>query len=280
MRDKPGLRRRRLVGALRRLREEAGLNLTQAAQAAGFSEAKLSRVEAFKSSINGDDTYALAMALGADEATANALVVLARSARQRLWWDSYLGEGLGRFGDFLELESDAVEIRQYVIDLIPGRLQTPEYTRAVMKHFFPDAEVEEIEARVQLRLDRQSRIAAPVWYIVDEAALIRPVGGPEVMADQLDRLANEASKPRNTLQILPTDVTGHSAMGATFSLFRLSDDSIYATQDTLTGGIYFEDRAEVAVYEAAWSRLQATAVDFERSVKLVRESRDRHRSAS
>ncbi|MFI5607852.1 helix-turn-helix domain-containing protein [Amycolatopsis sp. NPDC051903] len=278
MPDKPGLRRRRLVGALRRLREEAGLNLTQAAQAAGFSEAKLSRVEAFKSSINGDDTYALATALGADEATANALVVLARSAKQRLWWDSHLGEGLGSFSHFLELESDAVGSRQYEFDLIPGRLQTPEYAHAVIRHIRPEVEDDEIDARVQLRLDRQTRITTPTWYIVDEAALIRPVGGPEVMADQLDHLAAVANKPRTTLQILPTNITGHPAMGTAFSLFELPDGAVYATQDTLTGGIYLEDRADVAVYEAAWSRLQAIALDFDRSTKVVRQARNDHRS--
>jgi transcriptional regulator with XRE-family HTH domain len=278
--ETPSLRRRRLVAALKRLREEQGKTLAEAGEAAGFSEAKISRIESFKSPISGDDTFTLATALGADETTAGALVNLARSAKQTGWWASYEGDGLGRFSDFLELESDAVGIRQYTFDLIPGRLQTERYARAVIRHFLPQAEEEEIDQRVRLRLDRQQRISAPAWYILDQAALNRAVGGPDVMAEQLDYLAEVALKPRRTLQILPTAISGHPAMGVTFSLFELRDGAVYVAMDTLTGGLYLEDPADVDVHVDTWSRLQAIGANFDDSVTLVRRARDDHRSAS
>ena len=278
MSETPSLRRRRLVGALKRLREEQGKTLADAAEAAGFSEAKVSRIESFKSAISGDDTFTLATALGADETTANALVSLARSAKHTGWWhDSYEDNGLGAFADFLELEEEAREVFEFHEVLIPGRFQTPRYAATVIRADLPNATEEEIERRVQLRIDRQARDSAPFWAVVFEDALTIPVGGHEVMAEQLDHLAKVATKPGTRLQILPASSKGHPAMGTSFTLFTLNDGTQFAHIDTLTGGLFIEEG--VAVYDQARAGLQAAANPFDTSVNLVLRGRDNHRSA-
>jgi hypothetical protein len=48
--------------------------------------------------------------------------------------------------------------------------------------------------------------------VLDEAVLLRPIGGPEVMRRQLLRLA-EASEPSNvTIRVLPFEVGAHRAL--------------------------------------------------------------------
>jgi transcriptional regulator with XRE-family HTH domain len=283
MLNSPSLRRRRLVSALRRLREAEGLTMADAAERAGFSEAKLSRVESLKNTITGDDTFILAKALGADEVTVEALVSLARSAKQRDWWHVYNSDEVGRFANFLELEDDAKAIRGFEADLIPGQLQTPAYAEAVIRHAFPDAEDDEIAQRVQLRVERQRQVAGrafELWAIIDEAALKRPIGGWAVMIEQLDHLARVAQRPGTTVRVLPTSVTGHPAMGVPFALITLNDGAEFVYLDTLTGGAYIEDLSDVVVYQRVWSRLQSMAADFDRSGSLIRQAAAEHRSVS
>lgn len=250
----------------------------------GFSSAKISRVESMRSGINGDDTSVLAAALGADQNTVAALVDLARSARRRGWWHIYDQSVLGTFSDFLELEHDAREFLTFQVDLIPGALQAEGYMTAVFQHFTPDVDTETIKQRVALRRERQDRMmdgSCDRWFIIDEAALLRPVGGPAVMSAQLEQLARYAEQPGVTVQILPqAGITGHAAMGVPFTLFTLQDGAQFAYLESQTGGLYIEEPADVEAYVRAWSRLQATALDFERSIRVIRSTASKHHRES
>jgi transcriptional regulator with XRE-family HTH domain len=277
--SKPSLRRRRLIAALRRLREEAGLGLGEAAELAGFSQPKLSRIETFTNVISGDDTYLLACALGADEDTANALVKLARQSKQRGWWHVYSDDALGRFTDYIELQADAALIREFEEGIIPGALQTEGYTEAVLRAGLPDADEETIKQWLGVRRELQERMSGlRVWAIIDEAALRRPVGGAETMAGQLDALHRAAVSPGIRVQVLPTDVAAHPAMGAPFTLIDLHDGATYVYLDNLMGGTYLEDEADIVRYGSAWSTLQAMAIDFDRSASLIRTIAKQFRS--
>lgn len=279
----PSFRRRRLAKALRRLREGSGMSAHEAARAAGdrFSQSKISNIETLNVAVTGDDAYTLCQVYGADEKTTQALVQLARSARQRGWWHVSQA-ALGKAVDMIELEDDSVHIREFTIDLISGLLQTEDYARAVIRHADATAPNEVIEQRVQARLLRQKSFferQVQLWAIVDEAALHRPIGGRKVMAAQLEHLAEIATTvPHVSLQVIPTDASGHPAMGVAFLIFNLADDEKYPYLDTLTGGAYIDDPEETIAYETAWTRLAASAVDFEKSAQLVREIVHTHRS--
>ncbi|HWE89245.1 MAG TPA: helix-turn-helix transcriptional regulator [Pseudonocardiaceae bacterium] len=276
------LRRRRLIGALKRLRLDAGLTIAQLAELADFSPSKLSRIEAFEIGINGDDTLILCEAMNAEDAVSDAMVRLARQARRKDWWQVYPDDVLGRFVDYMELEDDSRTVRNFQIDLIPGLLQTPSYIEALIRQGWPNEKDESIDQRVKLRIDRQERALhrMPLWFVIDEAALRRPLGSPEVMAEQLSHLIFMAREAGVTIQILPTDISGHMALGVPFILNELKDGSCYVYLDTLTGGLYVEELEEVFRYRDAWERLSATALDFDRSVAMIRRYVKQHRSAS
>lgn len=280
MAKQTSLRRRRVAAALKRLREQAGLNHAQAAEGSGFSTAKISRIEALYNAVTGDDARTLCEVYGVDKHTTEALAELARQSRRRGWWHVYSNDILGRAVDLIELEADARTIRGFSLDLVPGLLQTESYARAVIRNGFPGIDQDGLMRRVSLRMDRQKQARErdiKLWTIVGEAALRQPIGGGAVMAEQLDRLADHADNT-GTVQVLPLSLPGHAAMGVSFKLLDLRDGATYGHLDTLTGGLYLEEEADIEHYRDTWSRLTANALNFHQSVEMIRRAADVHRS--
>jgi hypothetical protein len=81
-----------------------------------------------------------------------------------------------------------------------------------------------------------------LWVIMDEAALRRPVGTPDVRRAQLEHLMTEAeSNPAVTLQVIPFDVGSHGSMGVPFHVIHFDEYQPVAYVDTIVGGLFFED---------------------------------------
>src|SRR5579884_2895801 len=98
----------------------------------------------------------------------------------------------------VELQALAVRVCEH--SLIPGILQTTEYARLVLSTKV-GATPDQIESRVQARMARQvlTSQGTKVHALVDEAALRRPIGGPDVMYDQLAKLDGLFERPQVTI---------------------------------------------------------------------------------
>ena len=175
-------------------------------------------------------------------------------ADARGWWSRYVDVIPPWFRAYVDLESAAALIRTYEGQLVPGLLQTEDYTRAVLQGAHLDEPEEEVERRVALRMARQAlltRADGPrLWAVVDEAALRRPVGGREVMRAQLERLVEATKLPNVTLQVLPFGAGAHPAMVGAFSVLRFGDedlpDVVYV--EHLTNALYLDKRDDVDQY--------------------------------
>jgi hypothetical protein len=120
--------------------------------------------------------------------------------------------------------------------MISGLLQTEAYARAYLETY-PGTSTEVVNHRLANRMERQRRLFARevrAWFVVDHTALYRLVGSPEVMADQMRRLAEVAAMPNVTLQVLPA--IGHPAMP---SGFLIADGAAY-TESVVSGQVYVE----------------------------------------
>ncbi len=178
------------------------------------------------------------------------------------------------FGTYLGLESAASEIRIYEVNLIPGLLQTEDYARAVITAGMVNSPRDDIERRVALRMERQrlTNSSPPkVWAVLDEAALRRQVGGPEVMRVQLEYL-RELSGLRNvSLQVIPFGGGAHPAMGRPFVILAFGEeadpDVVYL--EDLTSALWVENVDEVDRYNVLFNHLQATALSFDDSAALM-----------
>lgn len=231
--------------------------------------------------ISGDDARTLCEVYGTDKELTEALAELARQSRRRGWWYVYDNDVLGKAADLVELEADARKIRSFTIDLVPGLLQTAEYAAAIIRLGYPSATRDEVEQRVALRMERQQRAwdaGVHMWAVLGEAALIQPIGGPDVMAAQLDHLMSLVTERAVTVQVLPLSLPGHAAMGVPFALLDLRDGATFGYLDTLTGGLTFEEAVDIETYGSAWDQLTANAVDFHQSESIMRQRALEHRS--
>lgn len=186
--------RRILLGSqLRRLREAKGISREEAGYEIRASESKISRMELGRVSFKERDVADLLTMYGVgDETERAALLGLAAEANAQGWWHNYNDILPSWFQVYVGLEEAASVIRTYEVQFVPGLLQTPEYARAVVIAGQPSASAAEVDRRVGLRMQRQSilyRDKPPrLWVVLDEAALRRPIGGREVMRDQVRHL--------------------------------------------------------------------------------------------
>jgi len=181
----PTVLRMVLGSQLRRLRIAAGVTRGAAGYEIRCSHTKISRMELGRVSFKERDIADLLSLYGVQGDVRDDLIALARRASAPGWWQQF-GDVLPPwFANYLGLEEAASLIRTYEVQFVPGLLQTPEYARAVVQLLHKDASTEQVERRVQLRMDRRrilERSAPPqLWAVMDEAVLHRGMGGPEVM---------------------------------------------------------------------------------------------------
>jgi transcriptional regulator with XRE-family HTH domain len=277
-RRSPTARRRRLAMELRTLRERSGLTIDQVAARLECSASKISRTENAQVTATARDVRYLLEIYGVTGAKADELVQIAREARQKGWWHPY---GFQHTGQFVGLESDASSIKQYEALLVPGLMQTRDYARAVMRAARPDFAPEEIERRVDLRMQRQGLLtcdgAPESWFVIDEAVLLRAVGGGGVMREQLLRMAEIADYTNVTIQVLPFDAGEHAGLDGAFVVlaFPEPEDPQIVYLDNTTGGLFLETEAEVRRYNIMFDHIRAAAlrpdVSTERIVALTKE---------
>src|SRR5688572_8958774 len=267
-----------LGGQLRRLRERRGISREKAGWEIRSSESKISRMELGRVGFKERDVADLLTLYGvADAEEREALVTLARQANQPNWWNRY-GDVLPTWlQSYLGLETAATIIRSYEVQFVAGLLQTPGYARAVITLGHGAASAEEIDRRVALRIERQKildRENAPrMWAVIDEAALRRPIGGADVMRDQIDALITASKRPNVQIQLLPFEVGGHAAAGGAYTILRFADrelpDVVYIEQ--LTGALYLDKRDDVDHYAITMERLCMEAAPPEETVRRLAE---------
>lgn len=271
-----------LVGVqLAGFREDAGLAQDQAARAVGFSAAKLSRIESGKARRppTENDVRALLELYGTDAYEASVLLKLLQRAGEPGWWQRYDKRLMPEWFDRLVgLQEAAATIRTFEIQYVPGLLQTPAYTRAVVERGLPNAPSGEVERRVELRRHRArllSRTDAPqLWAIIDESVLLRVLGSTEVMREQLAHLVDMAERSNVTLQIVPLSVTNASAPAIPITFLRFGGldlpDVVYL--EHIKSANFLEDRDETEEYRIALDRLADEALKPRDSLELLRQT--------
>ena len=263
---------------LRRLRERRGITREAAGEAIRASHAKISRLELGRVGYKERDVSDLLTLYGVtDEAERADYLALARQANSPGWWNQY-GDVLPNwFETHIGLEEAASIIRTYEVQFVPGLLQTEGYARAVTRLGYPNSPSQEIDRRVALRMTRQKLLTTPdpprLWAVMDEAALRRPLGGPEVMREQLEHLLKAARLPNVTLQVAPFSVGGLAAAGGPVTILRFAEpdlpDIVYLEQ--LTSALYLDKQDEVDTYLSVMDRLCAEAETPDGTVAFIED---------
>ncbi|MEV6032592.1 helix-turn-helix transcriptional regulator [Nonomuraea sp. NPDC052116] len=145
------------------------------------------------------------------------------------------------FSEWPKVEEKAHTIRTWQPLVVPGLLQTARYARAILSAE-PGVAERWIEEAVETRLRRQSvfeREDPPMyWALLDECVLLRPVGGKEVMREQLEHLLKMGERPNISLQIVPLEIGVTAGLLGGFAL---------AQGDGLPDHVYLEAAEQASV---------------------------------
>lgn len=248
---------RRLGGELQRLRMRAGRTQREAAEALSATQTKVVKMESGWVPMRDPDILALCALYGADEPRVTShLLELAKTDRDRRkvkgWWND--SPTLATQVDYIAMEDAAVRVRQWQMAIIPGLFQTAEYTRAMGVADMSWDDIDRIEDVVAARAKRQVRLhgAAPlrIHAVIWEAAFRQMMGGPQVMARQLEHLCQLAELPNVHIQVLPFRAGGHPCIGGPFNVLSFGEDEAVDVvhMDTPRSTIWVEDAEESEVF--------------------------------
>ncbi|RFU41246.1 XRE family transcriptional regulator [Actinomadura logoneensis] len=272
MARKAATARGRTLGAeLLALRKHRGLTTRAAAERIGWTAATLNRTENGLRVATAEEVATVLGAYGVVGGERERLLALARDAETPGWWepgDSIYPTPLKALIGF---EAQATRITNVEISLVPGLLQIPEYARAVMlASGIPPLE---IETRVATRMGRQAILSRPqppkLLAVIDEAALLRPVGGRHVMTEQLHHLQRLARKPNIEIRVLPLDAGAHSALAGPFTILEFGRANPLVHQGGKRSISFVDSAPEVAEFVASVDTLRRTSLPPDRSVALI-----------
>ncbi|GGV88265.1 helix-turn-helix domain-containing protein [Streptomyces massasporeus] len=279
MQHGPAVRRRKLGAELRALRTSAGLTSGEAARLVGWHQSKVSRIETGTSGVKPADVRLLLDAYGVTDSQLRELLMMLAGSDENggrhHWWHAYRGVLPPTYRDFISLESQAGAMRTLETSVVPGLLQTPEYARAVTRAAVEGLPEDRLATLVEVRLARQDVLRADpplqLSAVLDEAVLRREVGGPGVMARQLERLVEAARLPQVRLQVLPFTAGAHIGVTGPFVIFSFSStsDLDVVVLDHLTSSLYLERKEDLQAYTEAFNALQIHALSPEDSLDFI-----------
>jgi hypothetical protein len=277
----PTVWRRWLASELQRLRAEAGMEQKMVAHALRCTVTKVSYFENAQRPVVPRDLDEVLLPLyGVPRSRWPEYLEAAEKARKKGWWEEYDDDILPEwFRRYVGFEQGASELRSYDPQYVPGLLQIPEYTIAILRRGPTELSEEQLDKLVSLRRQRQAVVtretdAVRCWLVLDEAALRRAAGGPEVMKAQLNHLVEMAQRPNITLQVLPFSRGAHPGMGSAFTILTFpwpTDPGVVYVESGWSAGVYLEEPHEIEDHRLIFERLCDLSLDPDASITMLRE---------
>ncbi|MFE2929657.1 Scr1 family TA system antitoxin-like transcriptional regulator [Streptomyces sp. NPDC059221] len=254
---------------LRRLREERGWTQDHVGALVGCTGRHISALETGRKS----PTLPFSRRVDAALDTTNTA-----DSFEREWRDIKHGNLLEGFPEYVGYEGRATEIRLFQIGIVPGLLQTPEYARALANGDVWRGSItpEQAEERVSFLAQRQAALARarpPMLIVVmDESCIRRPIGGPEVMESQIQKLADFAALPNTVLQVAPFGIGERRPFNLPVNLLTLPDRSMVSYAESHSQGNVDRESASVLPLLTAYHQLQAEALSQAASVTMIKQA--------
>ncbi|MFE2286079.1 Scr1 family TA system antitoxin-like transcriptional regulator [Streptomyces sp. NPDC059443] len=242
---------------LRRLREDAGLKQGQLGAIVFCTPSLIGQIETARKVPTRDFSERVDAALGTGGFFSRLVGLVLRS--QLPTW----------FQEYAEMEAKATYISTYQSQLVYGLLQTEEYARAVLATGLPDNLDELVGARLERHRLLQRERPPMIWVVLDEAALHRPIGGRQVMRDQLGHLLGLRDRRWVRVQVLPFAAGEHASLIGSFNTLRFDNDPDLVYTEDLISGHMTADPDTVKEAALRYAHLQAAALSVEDSAALI-----------
>lgn len=276
----PTARQRELGTRLRALRNERGMTVEEVAAKLLCSTTKISRLETAARRPSLRDVRDLCALYKIDESTSGEFMSLAREAREPAWWTHYEDLNLD---PLIGLEQEATAITCYSMYYMPGLLQTVEYSAGIIKTVAPKMDPQIVQQRTEVRMRRQQMLdddSRPHYTVLlDELVIRRGVGGPSLMAAQLDKVLETVRSDKATVQIIPFSAGAYAAADGYFVLLEFDEDSnlypmVYI--EGLTDNQYLHRSSDIARYRETIEYLRDRALDPGDSMKFMADAREKY----
>jgi Helix-turn-helix. len=264
--------------ALRSAREAKQLTQGQVADAMDWSLSKVMRIEKGDVNISPADLRVLLNHLGIDEpAEVKRLMDDARISRKARWTADplermHLPDALIQL---MEFEQEATVIRHYASVIVPGLLQTPSYAEAVLTNF--DLDEQTVAARKNARLRRREQVlgrpdSPKDLLILDESVLLRQVGGPTVMAEQLEFIVS-LMEEKSSVEVRVVPFAGESAIAllGPFTLVDLGgDNNAVLYRESLLKDEIVDTPSDIRRHRELFERLWKRALKGKPCIDLIK----------
>ena len=275
----PVVVRRRLGAALRRLREDADMRLERVAAELEVSPAKISRLETGHSVAKTWDVRNLLTVYGVNDSDRRDQILgWVEESKAFGWWHPHSDILPMNLDYYISLEAEAASVLLYA-PLVPALLQTRSYARALLADLFADVdhiEPADLDRLVDIRVGRQEALRRAenplgVSVVLDEAALLRTVGGPEVMREQLTALLSVVESVEVRVRPLTAPVRRFAL--SSFAIFhpRLATvDHAVVNIEAAGRDYYLEDAADILEFQSAFRTLWSESLSADDSLDAVR----------
>lgn len=234
------------------LREAAGLTQAELGAIVGYGEAQIAAVEQGRRIPKPEMVDAVDAAVGG-----GGVLMAMKEEVERARYPSF-------FREFVHLEARAVELHAYDSQVVNGLLQSEEYATAVFAMWRPLLDEDTIAQRVAARIDRQKlltrRPAALLSFVIEESAVCRPLGGPQVLRSQLEQLLLIGQQRNVEIQIMPTDRDEHAGLSGPFTLILAKNQRRMGYVEAQSQGVVHSDPAKVQTLESTYGVLRAQAL--------------------
>ncbi|MET4923479.1 helix-turn-helix transcriptional regulator [Streptomyces sp. PSRA5] len=265
-----------LGSRLREIRKDSGMTARALAAAAGWHESKTSRIENGRTPPSDADVRLWTSLCDAEDQTADLIATARGIEGMYVEWRRLERGGLKRVQEsVLPLFERTRRFRFYQSWVVPGLLQTPDYTRAVLNTVValrnaPD----DVDAAVAARMERQRVLRSghqQFAMLVEEWVLRTMIGDARVMTGQLGHLIAAASQPSVSLGVIPMGTERGNAWPAeSFSLF----DDTQASVELVSANLTVTQPREVSEYVSTFKELSTIAVYGANARELITAATD------
>ncbi|MGH3818836.1 MAG: helix-turn-helix domain-containing protein [Pseudonocardiaceae bacterium] len=268
----PTVRSRELADGLRRAMKDAGLAGKDVARLLDLSPSWVSRLISGKRNVSAVQASAFLAVCQAPSEERERLLELCEQQHTAGWFQQHGSRLPLQLVTLIDHENKAVAISDFESTVVPGLLQTGDYTGALIREA-GTIPADEVDDRVAARLARQSLLSRDCpprfTFFIHEFVLRLPVGGPEVLADQLYHLGRLALRPYITLRVIPAAAGGHAAINGTFRLMEFAEFKPVVYLESETSCLFLEKPVEIEAYHHILATLAKTALSEGESRELI-----------
>ncbi|MEU7576004.1 helix-turn-helix transcriptional regulator [Streptomyces sp. NPDC041068] len=266
--------RQALADRLAELCRDAGLTGLDIAARCGWSRSKSSRIMNARTPPSAEDIRAWCRACGAEDQTEDLIASLRSAEGMWIGWRRMERAGLKRAQEArLPLYERTHWFRSYSPGLVPGLIQTRDYTEAVLRAVQRRrVAVDDVAEAVDARMARQRVVYEGdrrFAFLVEEAVLGNALCGPAVLTEQLDHLLTVARRPNVSLGVVPKRPDRSRMPVEGFWIY----DAAQVNVELVSGYLTITQPSEVAAYADTFAELADMAVYGEGARTLIAAAR-------